>query len=277
MLVVSYGIFPRRRRKIMALTLSKARNGIAVALATFAFCAAPNATAGPVELPSLDINTLVALEAAQNFVSVAALQLDQSSLGSQPLGTWTGVVTAEGWTLSFNGALNGTVLTDTQVGTLNLDGGFVSWTNSGMLGNTPITGTGQMQFDPSWIEAFFVALVVAVLVVAVQVFVVGVATAPGLLVSAGVALVATLIIEWSIHSQVDPPEAGFREISSVSTFAPLGTEFVATGSQELASGLTSFSVSAVPGPIAGAGLPGLILASGGLLVWWRRRKTVAAA
>jgi len=40
--------------------------------------------------------------------------------------------------------------------------------------------------------------------------------------------------------------------------------------------VSKMNVTAVPGPIVGAGLPGLLFTSGGIFAWWRRRRNAVA-
>ena len=74
--------------------------------------------------------------------------------------------------------------------------------------------------------------------------------------------------------------------STTTTFAPVNEMFVINtqttrvvedggrGGATTRALTNAFNVP-VPGPVVGAGLPGLILAGGGLLGWWRRRQKIA--
>jgi hypothetical protein len=63
------------------------------------------------------------------------------------------------------------------------------------------------------------------------------------------------------------------DISPFTIVSPL------TGDPIIPAGLiyVQSDLDSVPGPIAGAGFPGLLFGGGGLLAWWRRRRKKASA
>jgi hypothetical protein len=95
----------------------------------------------------------------------------------------------------------------------------------------------------------------------------------GLAELASVALTGAQVTLWSGAtllfnlSLVDPfPEGQFTYSGS-----PVTGFHLTPASGAIALAFDNLTVTPVPARIVGAGLPGLILASGGLLAWWRRR------
>jgi laminin B (domain IV) len=79
-----------------------------------------------------------------------------------------------------------------------------------------------------------------------------------------------------LGSSVAVTQAQFLAVlTNVTAVAILADWFTGSDNTGLDNVTLGTPISAVPGPLAGAGLPGLILAGGGLLAWWRRRKKSA--
>ena len=60
------------------------------------------------------------------------------------------------------------------------------------------------------------------------------------------------------------------DFSALGLGSDIAISWAMSCSNDVLQGVTN--LSAVPGPIAGSGLPGLVAAGGGVLAWWRRRR-----
>jgi hypothetical protein len=86
-------------------------------------------------------------------------------------------------------------------------------------------------------------------------------------------------IEFAATNTPPSPFVGVFDLFTICSLSDVGSTLCSSGldpNLTFADGKVAPATSVpVPGPIAGAGLPGLIAACGGLLAWWRRRRKTA--
>jgi hypothetical protein len=84
--------------------------------------------------------------------------------------------------------------------------------------------------------------------------------------STGLFVAADGFVEWSPGFLSGNIGSMFSHVSFIAGYVQYGT----CGTRCASLNVSSVSISEVPGPIVGAGLPGLVMALGGLIAWRRR-------
>jgi hypothetical protein len=205
--------------------------------------------------------------------------------------TYDGSGSATGWTATLTGAYVGTPLSVTYSGDSSaFPGGAITWSSGGSFGAKGWSSSGSAlvtSTDTNFQVRFADTLTVGAQGGAIAATIDGVIdpdSTQRYTLTAGVLSTPTFSgalpgNNYSFRRGPRIDDTSFHEIETNFLFGGRGVwddmsvlQFVENPPGEY---LLRNVIVSTPGPIAGAGLPGLILAGTGLLTWWRRRQKIS--